>query len=801
MASTTSYKISIEGDASSLKNATGQAEDALGGLDNQIQKTSGGKGNDPLDGIGKKIDMGNLMNAADSVAQVGDKVLDLGKKSIESAANQDAMNETFKQTFGDLTPMATAEVDKLSKAYDILPNRIKPSYQQFTSMFKGLGLSTEEAAGKASQAMRISANAAAFYDKSLEDSNSALQSFVKGNYEGGESIGLFANDTQMAAFAAKNNLIPATEGAKQASEELLIASEKATKKQQEAIQKHGENSLEAREASLKLKDVQDKIAEELGPQTQKWADLDEKTKQAARLEYAENMLQQAGAIDKVGEMAGQASREAGSYENQMGNMQQSMEDLYATIGKEILPTFLDVLKKGIEIVKDIASAFQALPAPVKTFIIAFGGILALLSQLAPLIAAVVTIVTTVGAAPIAIVLAIVAAVAAAIAIFQNWGAVTDWLGQKWEEFKAWATELWNSFKDWFGQMWEGVKSKILEVWNGIVTWLSAKWQGIKDVAGIIFNGIKDGIAMAFQATKENVTGVWNAIKNFFSTVWNGIKNIASSAANAVKNTVTNVWNGIKNVTSTIWNGIKAVIQAVWNTIKALVTTAINGIKGIITNVWNAIKTVTSSVWNGVKSVIETAINGAKNIVSNVVNGIKNLASNAWQSVKNTASNTWEGIKNAITSPIERARDTISNIVQGIKNMFDFKLSFPQIEIPHIPLPHFEISGSFNPLKGEVPGIGINWYAKGGLFNSPSVIGVGEAGKEAVLPLKDKVLGKIGSMIANTITTDQMSGTNATPSIINLQVDWQGDIDSPDRINQLTDRITEVLTDSQRDGFH
>ncbi len=62
-----------------------------------------------------------------------------------------------------------------------------------------------------------------------------MTSFIKGNYEGGESIGLFANDTQMASYATKNGLIPATEGAKKASEELTIAQEKAMKKQQEAV--------------------------------------------------------------------------------------------------------------------------------------------------------------------------------------------------------------------------------------------------------------------------------------------------------------------------------------------------------------------------------------------------------------------------------------------------------------------------------------------------------------------------------------------------------------------------------------
>lgn len=800
MASTTSYKISIEGDATSLKNATGQAEDALGGLDNQVKKTTGGAGNDPLDSIGKKIDVGNLMNAADSVAAVGDKVLDLGKRSVEAAANQNAMNSTFKQTFGDLTPFATSEVNKLSKAYDILPNRIKPSYQQFTAMFKGLGLSTQDAAGKATQAMRISANAAAFYDKSLEDSNSALQSFVKGNYEGGESIGLFANDTQMAAFATKNNLIPATEGAKKASEELLIASEKATKKQQDAIKKHGENSIEAREASLKLKDVQDKIAEELGPQAQKWADVDEKTKQAARLEYAENMLQQAGAIDEVGKMAGQASRESGEYENQMGNLAQAMEDAYADIGKEILPMVLEGIQILVPLVKELAAGWNALPAPIKIVVGVLAGLFVVLSQLMPIVAGIAALmtameVTTLPAlvaafAPfIAIIAAVAAAITAIILVYKNWGAISDWLMEKWTAFKAWIEPFWTPLVAFFTSIFNQIQGVIMNVWNTIQAWITQNQELIKNTFSTVWNVIK-----------AVVTGIINYFQPFITGVWNIIASAISTILNTIKITFQTTWNNIKTITSTVFNVIKTVIYTVLNAILGVIKAIMQAITGDWSGAWNSIKGVTQTVWNGIQTIISTIANGVKNVIANVMAGIKSNMTNVWNGIKSITTTVWNGIKDAITAPIQRARDTVSNIVQGIKNLFNFRLRFPEIEIPHIPLPHFEISGSFNPLKGEVPGIGINWYAKGGLFNSPSVIGVGEAGKEAVLPLKDKVLGKIGAMISNTMTTDQMGGANATPSIVNVSIEWQGDVDSQERINSLTDAIVDRMTEQNDSGF-
>lgn len=771
MATGSTVTVKIVGDASSLKAATSEASNSIEGLGDEAKKATGG-GGDPLSTIGKKIDFNNLMAASDTIAGVGDKVIGIGKKSIESAANIQAMNSTFTQTFGDELPKANKAIDSLSKAYDILPNRIKPSYQQFTAMFKGLGLSTSDAADKATQAMRISANAAAFYDKSLEDSNSALQSFVKGNYEGGESIGLFANDTQMAAYAIKNNMIPATEGAKEASEKLLISQEKAQRALDTAIQKHGENSLEARDAALKLKSVQGQIDEELGPQAQKWADLDEATKQAVRLDYAENMLVQAGAIDEVGKMTGQASRESGEYENQIGNMQQAIEDFYAVIGEDILPIFLGVLQKGVEILSTLAGWFSNLPEPVKTFIFVLGGLLAVFSQLAPIITAVIAVMgalSGVALAPIiAVVGGVVLAVTAAIEIFKNWGAITDWISEKWTAFTTWAGELWEGFKETLANIWSGVKETASTIWEDTKTTVGTIWDSMKQKGSETWDNITKTASESWETFKQVNGMMWNVIKDTSVTIWTSMKDIAGKTWEAMKNAVSSAWNAIKDVTSNVFNAVKNVASTIWNGIKQVISSVVDWIKGKVADGWADLQNRTSSIFNG---------------------------------IKNVASTVWNAIKDTITRPVEAAKNTVANIVEKIKGLFNFRLKFPSIEIPHIPLPHFRISGSFNPLKGQIPSVGVNWYAKGGLFSSPSIIGVGEAGDEAVLPLKDKVLGRIASMInSNMPQGSEREIYNERPVINQITVEWTGDVDSPDRINELTNVIVEKITDNNKGAF-
>lgn len=115
----------------------------------------------------------------------------------------------------------------------------------------------------------------------------------------------------------------------------------------------------------------------------------------------------------------------------------------------------------------------------------------------------------------------------------------------------------------------------------------------------------------------------------------------------------------------------------------------------------------------------------------------------WDKIKAVASKVWNGIKAAITKPIKAAVDFVKRMIDKIKSFFKFKVSLPKIKLPHFAIePKGWELGDL--LKGVIPHLGINWYAQGGIFNSPSVIGVGEAGPEAVVPI-DKLEG----MIANT----------------------------------------------------
>ena len=157
-----------------------------------------------------------------------------------------------------------------------------------------------------------------------------------------------------------------------------------------------------------------------------------------------------------------------------------------------------------------------------------------------------------------------------------------------------------------------------------------------------------------------------------------------------------------------------------------------------------IKTKISETWTNIKKSIFNAI---KPIVQ------KTVAS--FQTLKAKVTSIFNAVKQAITHPIETAKNILKRVVDKIKGFFKFK-----IPKPHVPLPHFSIKPAGwslkDLLKGKIPSLGIKWYAQGGIFDSPTIAGIGEAGPEAVVPL-NKLWDKL----------DNIANAGGNPIVVNV----------------------------------
>ena len=149
---------------------------------------------------------------------------------------------------------------------------------------------------------------------------------------------------------------------------------------------------------------------------------------------------------------------------------------------------------------------------------------------------------------------------------------------------------------------------------------------------------------------------------------------------------------------------------------------------------------------------------------------KNAVIKVFNDFKAKVTSTFNSIRDAIVKPIQTAIDKVKAIVEKIKSIFP--ISIGKI-LSNIKLPHFSLSwgskdfGKLGSIKYPT-GLNVNWYAQGGIFDSPSVIGVGEAGKEAVVPL-DKFWDKLDNLHGETNIVININGSNKDPKEIAEEV--------------------------------
>lgn len=603
-----------------------------------------------------------------------DKVVDFGKQVVKAAANVSAEASAFEQIMGGYSDTAQKKMNEIADNTGMVASRLTPYMTSMTAKFKGLGFDIGEATDLASDGLNLAADAAAFWDMSLDDSMSHLNSFINGSYEGGEAIGLFANDTQMASYAVSQGLVK---------------------------------------------------------QKKDWASLDEATKQATRLEYAQNMMKASGAV-------GQAAKESSQYANVQANLNEKWRQFKAQIGEPLLENVVNpAMQKLSGLVDKASTGFQDLQKWVsenKTLLSVLGGVIGAVAvgmetfAIKTKIAAIASemhkaaalkdklaVLGLNGAMLTSPVTWIVAGIVALIAVF-----VILW--NKCEGFRNFWINLWDKIKTAFAPVIEFVKSSFEsfkeKLQTGIVPALQDLWAAIKEkvlpVLSLIWDYVQIYIQPAFEWLK---TGLGN-IKIVFQTIFTVIKTIVLTA-----------FENIKTVITTVWNNIKIVISTVLDVIKNIIKLATSIIKGDWKGAWEAIKGIFSSIWNGIKG-----------IVSNVWNAIKSIFSNNLNAIKSSVSTVFNGVKAVIQNTINGAKNIVKSGLDAIKNFFSkLKLKFPSIK-----LPHFSIKGSFSLKPPSVPKLSVDWYAKAMknamLLNQPTIFGVnpngnlmggGEAGQEVV----------------------------------------------------------------------
>ena len=359
----------------------------------------------------------------------------------------------------------------------------------------------------------------------------------------------------------------------------------------------------------------------------------------------------------------------------------------------------------------IAAAVGPVLVGVGKVVSAIGGITSTLGTFVGFISG--TVIPAIGAVSvpilpiIAIIAAVVAAVIAVIEIVKHWGEISEWFGGVWSKVCDGVKTVGSALGDFFSGLWDGIKSTTETVWNGISGFFSGLWEGISGTAQSIFTGISDFLG-----------NTWSTISSAASTAWSGITTTLSGA-----------WDGIKTTAGTTFENVKTTIGTAWETVKTNTSTT-----------WDAIQSSVESHGGGIKGVIGTAIDGYKSIWEQGFSKINELTGGKLGDALSAAQGKLGEIKGAFSSMIENAKSIVSGGLDRIKGFF----AGCHLQLPHIKLPHFSISGSLSLNPPSVPHLSVDWYKKAMddayILNSPTIFGTaggkllggGEAGQEAVV---------------------------------------------------------------------
>lgn len=253
--------------------------------------------------------------------------------------------------------------------------------------------------------------------------------------------------------------------------------------------------------------------------------------------------------------------------------------------------------------------------------------------------------------------------------------------------------------------------------DGIVTYMPILWDNAVTIITRYATKITELMPLIITKGGELIATLANAIVTY-------LPNLANSAVE----TINSIGNFLADNLPTLGARIGEFTQTMGATI-------IRNVPIIIRAIGRAAPTVLAAIGQIGITIIQNVIKLLPKLANLGFQAISGLARGMGGAALGLVKSAMENIKNAMTEPIQKAKEKISGIIENVKGFFP--ISVGKI-LDNIKLPHFSVDGGEFPYgvggKGYMPSFGVDWYARGGIINQAQIIGVGEAGPEAVVPL-------------------------------------------------------------------
>lgn len=734
-----------DADLGKMKTALDQVDDG-NSIDNVRQdlsklSESANDTSEQLEDMGETLKGQALMDAADQLSGVGDKIIDIGKNAMETAmefgnsqqslqANlgltadeAEALNgvvkSVFKEGITDSVEEATqavvltrqnfkdlndTDLTNLTNQLLTLSTRTGTDMQENVrgtkQLMNAFGLTAEEAMNLVTAGYQNNLNAS---DDFMDTLNEYSPLFEEAGFSAEQMLQILKNgmdggamNTDKVADAVKELQIRLGDGTFEAN---MGNFSQAT---QDTFQ-------EWKNGQATVADVAASIGADLQQMTP--------TEQQAALSALSSQFEDLGIDASVALFGiGDAFTDVNGKADEMDarspgeKWQGSLNTLKTALG-EIGEKLMIVFQPLLEMLSKVAEWFANLPGPIQTFIVVLGGLVAVLTVLAPVIGAVAFAVTSLEV-PLLPIIGIIAAIAAVITgvivVIQNWGSICDWFSEKIGQLSS-----------WWGETWKGISDT------------ASSW--ISNAQGTI-QGWGESLSNWASGVKESVQSKW-------SEMCQGVQNITSTA---------------KEVNGSLWGALTSFMKG-----------DTEGMKNNLLNIWNMLP-------GGIQEKLVSAYNVVRD--------------------------KFNAIKDAVISPVQNVVDRVRGFFDTIRGILSGSLPFP-----HIKLPHFGISGNFSLNPPSIPHFSVDWYAKGGVLTKPTIFGAngnkllggGEAGHEAVAPisvLQDYV--KAAVIAGNTQLLNLLKTLLSTDRHLTLHIDkveWYNEKD-------ILTTMEEMQAICVREGF-
>lgn len=424
-----------------------------------------------------------------------------------------------------------------------------------------------------------------------------------------------------------------------------------------------------------------------------------------------------------------ANAQKGELSWALENMGGAVESASIAFGTALAPAITAVAG----VIGNVAEAFASLPAGVQTGIAV---VLALVAALGPLLMVIGSVVAALPAIsegfsvlggalaiPLAPAAAVVAAIAAiAAAIYAAWTtsetfraavmAGVDAISSKVQEICAFLAPYVQAFLD-------QIVSTVQVAMDTLGPIIGAVLTVIVSTVVPILTSIMDTVAQVLATILATVTNIMAAVSTVIQGAWQIISGIFQTVLGAILAVTTGDFTMLQQGVTSIMQGTMVAINGVMQTILSIVSGAWNAVKAVFIGVCNAVSGAISGAFNGIKSVIDSTMNGAKSTVSG-------------------------------------ALGAISGFFAGL-----------HLQFPHINLPHFSISGDFSLVPPSVPSISVSWYRTGAIAMGASVVGIGEAGPEAVVPLSGREMDPYADAVARRLAARGASAGAGSTTVYNI----------------------------------